>query len=273
MKKTILFFGEAAYELADFFRARQFEFQEKFINLNYKKPEQIEAHFLEHDLGLQLDNESEIWAILVAGNAINFASLSVLQQCTHVPIKIFYIIPDLVFEDATVKTNHKITYNILQEYTRSGKFQKMFLFDVCEIEKMFEDLSFLDYKKRIYDIIAYSIILWDQSQDYVPYISTVKEEDEIARLVSLGFLDINNFGERFLFTLDFPKEIVYKFLVDKKKIESKEFRNNVMKYLKSKSASESKIMFEVIEIENQNIALIVQKSQIIQQTKEGKING
>lgn len=263
--KIVLFFGEGAYKLSKPLKNRQLQFTEKKINNNLKNAEEIEAYFSKVDLDINLGTGSEIWAILVAGNAINFASLAVLERCKQLPIKIFYIIPDLSFEDKIIKTNHKIVYNILQEYARSGKFENIFLFDLCEVEKMFDGLSFFDYEDKIYDIVVYSMVLQEQTQAYQPYVTTVKEEkDEVARIVSLGFLDINNFSEKFLFTLNFPKEIVYKFLVDKNKIESKEFRNNVMKFLKSKSASESKVMFEILEIDNQNIALIVQKSQVIQ---------
>jgi hypothetical protein len=107
--------------------------------------------------------------------------------------------------------------------------------------------------------------LEEQISDYEPYITTKKEEDEVARIKTYGIMELKTFEEKYLFNLIYPKEIVYKFLVDKEKIESKQFRNDVYKFLKSKSTAETKTMFEIFEIENQNIALIVQKSQVIQQ--------
>ena len=63
-------------------------------------------------------------------------------------INIYYIRSDLDLMGNIEKLQDKITFSILQEYTRSGLFNKFAIFDKVKIENFLENVSILDFDQK-----------------------------------------------------------------------------------------------------------------------------
>lgn len=266
MTTNILYFGKEAYELDSYFKKRGFEYKNELISLDtsINEPESIETHFESYQPSLQVDDSNQLWAILVAGNAINFGSLSVLEKFDKKLINVVYIIPDMVYKTDFAKKTHKIVYNVLQEYARSGKFRKISIFDLVEIEKELDNLNFENDNDLVLDIISY-VLITDYDLDQIkPIKTTVKEVDEAVRIQSYGLLNIETNKEKKMFDIKYPREVVYRYIVGKDKIKEPLFRKNILNFLKTQGTENTKALFDLFEIEGQNLCLVVRKSSLIQ---------
>lgn len=264
--KNIIYFGSEAEKLEQYLKSRECTPNNHLViqDMSLNEPESIETHFVNNPIVVPDNHSDATWGILVAGNAINFGVLASLENLANKPIDIFYLIPDLTFFDDFAKQNHKIVYNVLQEYSRSGKFRSMVLIDFLEIEKTLDNLSFSNYDSVVFDTVAYVMLTNDEISKMTPQISTVKEEDEASRIVTFGIVDLTSKKEKVFFDLKYPKEIIYKYLVDSSYLKSNAFRKEILSFLKMKCTTETKVMYEVFDVENQNICLMVRKSKVIQ---------
>ena len=64
---------------------------------------------------------------LLARGKVSSASLSILQYLKKHKINILYIKPELSLLNETQVQLEKLVYNVFQEYTRSGVFERMYI--------------------------------------------------------------------------------------------------------------------------------------------------
>jgi|GEM_PF-6921060 len=264
---SMIFFDKFSYKLNKYFLKRKFEYNSELITIENKlknSPESIETHFIQKEGIPSIINSERLWVILEAGNAINFGVLSFLEKYQKSSVSIIYLIPNLKFSSEFALKTHKIVYNVLQEYARSGKLERFCIFDFNEIEKWFDNLSFVNYDDLVLDTISYILITDDYTKNTEPKYSTVKEVSDAARIETYSLIDINTNVERKCYNILVPREVTYNYIVDKEKLESSIFRKNIYNFLETKGTEETKFMFSLYEEQQQNICLGVQKSSMIQ---------
>ena len=64
------------------------------------------------------------------------ASLRVLEALTDIQMDVFYIVPDLEFCSREERRRHRVHFNVLQEYARSGKIKNIILASNKEMLRM-----------------------------------------------------------------------------------------------------------------------------------------
>ena len=102
-------------------------------------------------------DEEEVWFIVCGAGKIASCSLAILEQIQNKKINIAFIYPDTVLSSPSSLKRNKVIYNVLQEYTRSGLLQTMYLFDNKSISEIIGNTTLLDYHKKINETIAQSI--------------------------------------------------------------------------------------------------------------------
>ena len=84
-----------------------------------------EYDLIEYKPRKKVIKEAKEGILIVCGSGkISGATLRVLKALQHVDMRVIYIIPDLEFATEKEKLRHKVHFGVLQEYSRSGKYQK-----------------------------------------------------------------------------------------------------------------------------------------------------
>lgn len=101
--------------------------------------ESNENYWNENSILNSSEGIAETYCFVDGAQGISGITLSLLKQFSSKPITIFYIKKE---QDTVIeKTNHKICFNVLQEYARSGVFKSIFLFDYTYMwEKILESI-------------------------------------------------------------------------------------------------------------------------------------
>ena len=168
---------------------------------------------------LRLGNQKDIWFIVCGAAKVSGATLSILEQIKDRDIKIMYIIPDPFFLSKTQKMQHKVVFNVLQEYARSGMIHSLWLFDNKIISSIVGEGALGSY----YDNANAAIV------------GNLHEPKDISRIrtVSIGELEKNE--ENLYFLLDNITESCYYYSISSyKKENDKHLLNNIRTYLQTK---------------------------------------
>ena len=122
---NIFSLGKAAHNIADKFSKYPQYKTHKIIVEEQDHPEKYEEKT--NHTPIDVGDDIEIDFFISGDEIICAASLKILEQYKDRNIKIYYIKPNQKFLTDLQKTTDRIVYNVLQEYTRSKRFDSMYI--------------------------------------------------------------------------------------------------------------------------------------------------
>lgn len=178
------------------------------INEKYKLPKvksMEEAEQKTPDFKLKLKDEDILFVLCGGGNTTGH-SLRILEQIKNNNIDILYIRPDLTLANAEEKLKEKVVFNVLQEMTRSGLFNKMILVSNEHIANSNEDISLDNYFDKINETIEYVYGHINYFLSLKSVRSNLTSPNETCKLVTVGMMDYDSGQEQMLFPMENIRE-------------------------------------------------------------------
>lgn len=144
----------------------------------------------------------EILFIVGGGDPTSGMALAVLEQIRDANISVLYVAPDREVANTTQKRDDKIVFNILQQYTRSGLFERMFLVDRATVEDVVGDVSIKEYDKSVYHFIASTVAMVNYYDHTDPVLSNKVPPGDISRIGTFGISSLDPDADiKYLFPL------------------------------------------------------------------------
>jgi hypothetical protein len=189
---------------------------------SYENPEAYDA--LELELGTFFQRLSKDVLFIVCGSSVESAfSLKVLRALKEqeANVTILYIIPERAFLNEVERLNERVVYHVLQEYTRSGLFERIFLVDNQLLSDCVgpEELNLINYHDKINELLANTIHMINVFKHTEPIMSDVSFLQDTSRLGTFGVSALGQ-EERSFFLLDKPTEKDYYLAMNKEDIAS-----------------------------------------------------
>jgi hypothetical protein len=273
---TIIGLGSAGCNIAEMFE-KQDGFKVKLIDSGIEgencfslekcdTPEQYEQHT--PDLtSFFSDVEGKVLLIVGGSGKISGASLKILKYVNNKEINVLYIRPDrsLLFETGILQ--ERLTFNVFQEYARSGIFKYVYLVDNTAIENVLGDIPIVGYYEKLNEIIYQSFNNIYNFDTSTPVIDNSFPPKEISRIVTFGFYDLDNNQEKLLYPLDFIDDKVYNFVINESELKSNGKLFKLLKErMKEKSINNTKISYKIYSSAvEQNYCYVVAYSRKIQE--------
>jgi hypothetical protein len=135
-------------------------------------------------------------------------------------INVLYIKPDVEFLGASNKAQERLVRNVLQEYARSGKLERLYLVDNKLVESVIGEVPVFGYYDRLNDLIASTLHMINLYNHQSPVHSTSFEPSEITRVSTFGVVDSESGEEKLFFLLDTPSEKCYYYAINQKTLET-----------------------------------------------------
>jgi len=191
--------------------------------------------------------DKEVWVFVCGANLVAGATLRILEQIKDKKINIAYIYPDSLYTTPTQMKMNRVVYNVLQEYTRSGLLNSMYLFDNKVIAEIVGNNSITDYYSNINNAIFNCIHTINYSNNIDPVFGSRHEPKEISRIrtVSIGYPEKNE--EKLYFLLDNPTETCYIYSMSKKELENSDALTEIRKRVEKDIAEGKKSSFCIFE--------------------------
>ena len=195
-----------------------------------KKTEDYEEHCPDFSKKLKF-TEDECWVALCGAGKVAGCTLRVLEKIKDKKVNIIYICPDKTMSNPIQAMRHKVCFNVLQQYARSGLLNRMFLFSNKEVLNVIGNQTITSMYTNINKQIANAVETFNWFSDQQPVMGSLHEAKNISRICTLSVGDFKKNEEKMLFFLDNVTETSYIYIISKQQLEK---NKDLLNQIKSK---------------------------------------
>ena len=268
---VIVGLGQAGKEIANLFKPHK---QYKIIILDENEGIEPQASVEDYDAqeikinkrGLK-KHEKGILFVCGSGKVAG-ATLRVLEALTDIQMDVFYIVPDLEFCSREEQKRHRVHFNVLQEYARSGKIRSVILASNKEllslagtgpISRYYEKVNFY-----IYNLIQ-NIMFCIHTE---PEFGRLQNPKEISRITTFGFGDLESERESLLFPLDNITETCYLYNIDEEDIDNNpNIMPQIQQMVRDAKEKEREVSYAIWKASDYNLFYSINHTHFIQEDK------
>ena len=158
--------------------------------------------------------------VLSGSGMISGASLQILKNLRGKKVNILYIKPDMEFLGHMNILQERVVRNVLQEYTRSGVFNRIFLVDNKKVEEVLGDVPIIGYYDRLNELIVSTIHMVNIYDHQKAIHATPFDKADTTRISTFGIVNVDEGKEKLFFSLDNIREKCYYYAINSKVLET-----------------------------------------------------
>ena len=210
--------------------------------------------------------EGEILFVVAGAGKTSSASLQILQYLKKHKINILYIKPETALLNDEQAKLERVVYNVLQEYTRSGVFERMYIVSNEEVEHIVGGISIKNYNEKINEMIVSTIHMINVYKNNTAVSDTFCDLPVGARITTIGMADLEKSEDNMFFSLDNVSDVVYYYAYNKDKLETdSELMSKIKKTVASKKENGVRVTYGIFETDyEQDYIYCLNHSSMIQ---------
>ena len=160
-------------------------------------------------------------------------------------MEIVYFMPETEVLSENKALHERAAMGILQNFARSGLFEKICLVSNLRLEEIAGSTNVFDYYEQINHVFTSTYYMMDVFKNSKPITSTFKRPKDSCRVTTIGLASIEN-EENLFFPLENEVEIVYYYVINEEKLRTEEnlFRT-ITNNIKSKITEDRKVSFGI----------------------------
>jgi len=206
-----------------------------------------------------IKKNDEVLLVVEGGNPISGASLKILETIKDARLNVLYLCPDRQMISETQKRDDKIAFNVLQEYSRSGLFENIFLVSKPKVDELAGEVPVDKYEKTISYFVAYVVAMINFFNHTDPILASPISPPEIARIVTYGVSSLEE-GARdinLLFPLRSAADIHFFYGVPKEDLsEDTSLVKRIKEHVRSHKSEDVSSSFSVYETDLKNMIVL-----------------
>ena len=211
----------------------------------------------------------EVWFVVSGVSKEAGCTLRMMEQIKHCKIKVLYIYPEMDFTTSEAKKRNRAVFNILQEYTRSGLLDSMYVVSNEITENLSGGGTINNHYNKINEMITGIVHYYNIYRNTDSIMGSIQEPKSISRIRTFGMFDMIKGEEKYLFDLDNIIETCYIYSITRDDLEN---NSTILKNIKEKSkanvSENTNSSFVIYETEyGQNFCHIVAYTHHIQERK------
>jgi len=208
--------------------------------------------------------EGEVVLIVGGGGKISAASLRILECVKDNSVTVLYVKPDAGSSTESERLD-KITFNVLQQYARSGAIERMYIASNSEIERVLGNIPVSQYYPEINSIIASTFHMANVYKNTEAKFSNFLNRESISRISTLGVGRMEKVIDQMFFPLDYINEKIYYFAINQTQLdEDPELLTNIKRRVKQEDSTIEAGFGVYATPYDQNYIYIVANTKIIQ---------
>jgi hypothetical protein len=152
---------------------------------------------------------------------ISGASLRLLEQIkNNCKMNILYVKPDISLLSQTKLLQENLIFNVLQEYTRSGVFEKLYIVENLKVADIVGDIPVREYFNQINQLIGSTIHMINVFSRSESVMDTFSDLVPTARISTFGLVDYETGEEKKFFDLEMARGKRYYYAIPESIVES-----------------------------------------------------
>jgi hypothetical protein len=172
--------------------------------------------------------QKKCWFIVCGAGKVAGATLRILEKLKNKEINVIYIYPDPIMSTPLQLKRNRVVFNVLQEYTRSGLLNSIYLVSNKQAET-FGSNSISNYYSALDSIVANVVETIDYFNAEKPVLGNMHNFKEISRIRTFGLGSVEKNEEKLLFPLDNTTETCYIYSISEEEIENESDLLSVIK--------------------------------------------
>jgi len=272
---TIIGLGSAGCNIAEMFERGNYKVKLIDVDIDGENCFSLKAQKTPEDYEKNKPDLSEFFSditykviLLVGGSGkISGTALQILNQIKHAELNVVYIRPDTELLGNTAKLQDRLTFNVLQEYARSGIFKSIILISNSIIENLVGDVSIIEYNNTINKVIYNMVDNYLSMSEKEPIIDNSTHPKEVSRIITIGVYDIEKNAEQLFYPFDFIDDKCYYFAINENDLKSNGKLFKLIKdRMREKVVDKTKISYRIHSTKHeQNYCFVVAYSKKIQE--------
>jgi len=193
---------------------------ERHVSLpNFQKTEDYEQNppSLE-TLDSQIGNKVHFF--MAGSGKISGASLATLEQIKDRSLHVNYIRPDVDSIGSLGAKRERVSFQVLQQFARSGLFEEINLFNNNSLESILGDVPLIGYYDRLNTLLASTYHMINVFRNSKPIMGSPDERSEIARISTIGLLNTETGNEQLFYPLERITEKTFFFAYNEEKLKT-----------------------------------------------------
>ena len=218
-------------------------------------------------INLDID-EAPVTFILSGAGKISGISLRLLEHFKANDVNVLYIKPDSSLLTQKAKIRERLTFQIFQQYARSGIFKKMYIVDNVRVEELVEGTLVKNYWDSINEIITNTYHMINVFNNTEPLLKSSSASTlDTARIATFGYVDFETKKEKLLYDLKYSRSKAYYFGINRTTIETdKNLLHDIRAFVKEKAGDNINISFSIYSTDyERNYVYNVQEASFIQE--------
>lgn len=233
-----------------------------------ESPEEYEEKFPAKVLTTLRKVKGDVLFIVAGGGRISSSSLRILEALKKNKIEVLYVKQDAEDSNPDSRLLDNVTFNVFQQYARSGMFEKLYLVSNAQIQKAVGNVPIARYHEIINSTIVSAFHMIKVCENTTATISTLTPQDPLGRICTLGIGEIEKITDQMFFPIDNILEKRYYFSINKKQIEQDASLLSKIKIRTKQKDENIKAGYAVYPSEyEKNYVYIVSQTKIIQGEK------
>ena len=172
---------------------------------------------------------------------VSALSLCIIEQIKETcDVDILYIRPDTELLSGNKKLHERVTYNVLQQYARSGAIGRVYLISNPEVENIIGSVPIMGYHETLNEFIVSTIHMINIFNNSEPIMGSQSAPGDSRRVCTVGIYDIEKDEEKLFFSLDSVREMRYIYAVGESVLrEDGGLHKKIVSQMKGKSSDET----------------------------------
>jgi len=164
------------------------------------------------------DVNGELLFIVGGSGTISGASLRILEQLKKCSIHVLYVYSDPELLGETARLQQRLTFNVFQEYARSGAFQSCILIDNFRLEEILGDVPIIGFYDQLNELVVPTMHMVNVLRHTHSIMDNISPPHQVSRIVSYGLVNFDTGEEKLFFNLDNVREKVYYYAINEEKL-------------------------------------------------------
>jgi hypothetical protein len=275
--KTIICLGPKACSIGELYEVsaepltiklidKEVEGENCFSIPSQKTPEDYEKNT--PDLTTFFSDITDEILFIVSGECeVANCSLKILHQIKDKKITIVYLVPSLDFLSTKQALQERVIRNILQEYTRSGLFQKIILLDNAAVESTLNSVSINNYESSFNGVIYSALQNHKAILIIDPILDYANKPKDISRIVTFGYYYVDTDQEVLLYNMNMVDDKIYHFYLSEETLNKDlKLLKTIKEKLKNKANENTKISYTIrMSSTESNFCFVEAYTKLIQQ--------
>ena len=243
------------------------------ITIRKKKThDEYDASFPNVMRRLKLTPNEPVLVIIGGSGAISGGCLQLLQQLSGEEVQVLYIRPDVSLLGEVQKQQEKIVRSVLQEYARSGLLSMVYLIDNSALEESIGDVPILGHFDVLNEAVVNTMHMINVFKNTEPILGNFIQPSPLARIASIGVVDVEKEKESWFFDLQSPRDVVYYYGISEEDLKTDgTLFKKITDYVKSQADENINVSYGVFQTQYENkYCYCIKYSSVVQSYLDGR---